>query len=279
CGDGRTEPPKGPPTIRTAPVDQVVGVGQTATFIVDVDTGNVPTTYQWFWNGWKLGDATRPSFTTRPSEVADNASTYSVEAMNFYGSVSASATLTVSPVPREPKVGDLRFQGVDAAPVRIPLETINFISRTQALYLGVAGTPLLTGSGLCGPSLPYPPPRTCSWGYMAFIMPPTAPRTNVLYTNGDLSGLESVLNSLAAPDASIRSFYLETLEAPPAQGALSRVQARDGGVFEPTRHAVPADELPSAIAREGAASRVVTAIYFHGGIANFFSYGWTGDLT
>ena len=44
--------------------------------------------------------------------IADNGSTYAVEVVNFYGSASAAATLTVRPVPRAPNVGDLRFQYV-----------------------------------------------------------------------------------------------------------------------------------------------------------------------
>lgn len=267
-GDSGTKLESGPPTILTQPASQTVAEGQTATFSVEAQAAQ---TYQWFWNGWSVAGGTNASLTTRPAEVADDGSTYTVVASNAHGSVtSAPATLTVSPVPRAPKLGDLRFQGVDAAPVRIPVLHTNILSRWEYTFYGKGGTPLAIGPGACTP----PSSVGCSWFLLVFYLPPTAPLTNVLYTTGWLDGLESALDALAIPGAVITSLDLD--DAAGAWG-LSRVEAVGGAGFDLTRHSVPPADLAAAIAAVGAAGRVVTAISFHAGNAYFLSYGWSGD--
>jgi hypothetical protein len=83
------------PSITTPPADQMVTVGQTATFTVTA-TGTAPLTYQWQRNGVDIPGATSSSYTTPPLTAADDGATYRVIVSNASGTVtSAAATLTV----------------------------------------------------------------------------------------------------------------------------------------------------------------------------------------
>ena len=87
-----------PPTITIQPLNQTVNAGQTATFTV-VATGT-SLSYQWQKNGTNIPGATSASYTTPPTTILDNRSTYRVNVTNPGGSVlSNSATLTVISIP------------------------------------------------------------------------------------------------------------------------------------------------------------------------------------
>ena len=80
-----------PPTITT------VTEGQTAKFSVTA-TGTTPLSYQWYQNGGTIAGATKASYTTPATTLADNGSLFSVIASNSAGSVTSdSAMLTVNP--------------------------------------------------------------------------------------------------------------------------------------------------------------------------------------
>src|SRR5580704_1432336 len=84
------------PTITTAPANQMVTAGQTATFTV-VAAGTAPLGYQWQKNGVNLTGASSASYTTPATTTADSGSTFDVVVTNTAGSVtSATATLTVN---------------------------------------------------------------------------------------------------------------------------------------------------------------------------------------
>ena len=88
--------PVGLPTITTHPSSQAVILGQNAIFSV-VATGSPPLSYQWQKNGIDIPGATSASYTTPPTTLLDNGSTYNVNVTNPVGSImSNSATLTVS---------------------------------------------------------------------------------------------------------------------------------------------------------------------------------------
>jgi len=88
-------PAQTPPTITSQPANRTVTEGQSATFSV-VATGTAPLSYQWQKNGANISGATASSYTTPPTTLADNGSTYRCLVDNVVGSaVSASATLTV----------------------------------------------------------------------------------------------------------------------------------------------------------------------------------------
>jgi len=86
------------PAIVTAPQNQTVSAGQTATFTASA-SGTGPLAYQWLRNGTALPGATAASYTTAATAVAvDNGAAFSVRVSNAASSVvSAGAVLTVQP--------------------------------------------------------------------------------------------------------------------------------------------------------------------------------------
>ncbi len=84
------------PTITTAPANQTVTAGQTASFTV-VAGGTAPLSYQWQKNGANIAGATAASYTTAATTTSDSGSTFRVVVTNTAGTVtSAAATLTVN---------------------------------------------------------------------------------------------------------------------------------------------------------------------------------------
>jgi hypothetical protein len=82
-----------PPAITTQPADRTVTAGQRATFSV-IATGTPPL--QWTKNGTNIVGATRASYTTPPTSLADNGALFAVTVSNHFGSVTSNnATLTV----------------------------------------------------------------------------------------------------------------------------------------------------------------------------------------
>ena len=88
-----------PPVITTQPNGQTVTVGQTASFSVAA-TGPAPLSYQWYKNTTAITGATSASYTTPATSTTDNGALFKAVVADSGGSVSsASATLTVNPVP------------------------------------------------------------------------------------------------------------------------------------------------------------------------------------
>ena len=84
------------PQIGVQPADQMVTVGQTATFSV-VATGTVPLRYQWRKGGTEIAGANGSSYTTPATVSADNGSSFTVAVSNAAGSMTSNAaTLTVT---------------------------------------------------------------------------------------------------------------------------------------------------------------------------------------
>ncbi len=87
------------PQITTQPTNTTVTVGQAATFTV-VATGNPAPAYQWKKGGAVIPGATSVSYTTPPTAIGDNGSTFAVVVTNASGSsTSNAATLTVTAAP------------------------------------------------------------------------------------------------------------------------------------------------------------------------------------
>jgi len=83
------------PSITTQPADQLVVVGDTATFGV-VASGTAPLAYQWKKDGTPIGGATLSSYTTPPTALVDSGAQFTVTVSNAKGDVTSSAaTLTV----------------------------------------------------------------------------------------------------------------------------------------------------------------------------------------
>jgi hypothetical protein len=94
------------PAIAAQPADQRVVVGAAATFSVVVN-GTAPLTYQWQKGTASISAATGSSYTTPPTTLTDDGSTFQVVVSNSAGSVtSSSAKLTVA-------AGTTMTRGVD----------------------------------------------------------------------------------------------------------------------------------------------------------------------
>lgn len=88
-----------PPSITAQPASKTVTVGKTPKFSVTT-SGTTPLTYHWKKNGVDIVDATKASYTTPPTTLADNGALLSVIVSNKAGSVTSNnAVLTVNPSP------------------------------------------------------------------------------------------------------------------------------------------------------------------------------------
>jgi len=86
-----------PPSVITPVVDQIIYVGQNATFTV-VASGVPQPRYQWYFGATLQNNATNNSFTVTGASLG-SAGVYSVIVSNSQGKVTNSATLTVTPRP------------------------------------------------------------------------------------------------------------------------------------------------------------------------------------
>src|SRR5207249_4709098 len=92
------------PTITTAPANQTVTAGQTASFTV-VAGGTAPLSYQWQKNGANIAGATLASYTTPVTTRAEERRVGRAGGTNRAGTVkSAAATLTVNAAELAPTI-------------------------------------------------------------------------------------------------------------------------------------------------------------------------------
>lgn len=277
CGGSAPASPVAP-AITLQPSDTTVAPGQTTTFSVQVADGGLPVTYQWSWNGLDVDGATSATLTTRAAEVADNGTFFSVIVKNSVGTTtSRTAMLTVSPAPRAPRVGDLRFHGVGAAPIRAPyVRTVLRCGSGVGYDKGVVGSPLQIMTGA-----PYLAPCG-AWFYAAYLTPPTTPPSTFwAFALPDVSTLEATIANLGSvgnlPPATAGSVitsldvvddkdqYAMTLATPVTPG------------FRQFVHSVAPGDVTGLATAEGAVGRVITGIAFHAGSVLAVSYGWDGD--
>jgi hypothetical protein len=80
-----------PPVITSSPVSQALVAGTSVTFSAAA-TGTAPLTYQWQFDGTNIASATNTSLTMTNLLVA-NAGSYSMVAVNPYGSVTSSVAI------------------------------------------------------------------------------------------------------------------------------------------------------------------------------------------
>ncbi len=94
------------PVITAQPTNQRVVVGQPASFTVSA-SGTAPLSYQWQKGTTPITGATAASYTTPPTTLSDDTSTFQVVVSNSAGSVTSNgATLTVA-------AGTATVRGVD----------------------------------------------------------------------------------------------------------------------------------------------------------------------
>lgn len=96
-------PPPIPPTITSQPRNQMVAVGQNASFAVTA-TGTAPLSYRWYFKDSALPGAIGAVLTINGAQPA-NAGAYFVKVSNAGGSVTSStANLTIAPVNAAPVI-------------------------------------------------------------------------------------------------------------------------------------------------------------------------------
>jgi hypothetical protein len=136
----------GAPTITAQPANQTVAVGQTATFSVTA-TGSALLNYQWQRGTTNISGATSASYTTPPTTIADNGSTFRVIVSNSINppATSNSATLTVNSAPPPASLGILTYHDDNS---RIGLnsnETTLTLANVNSAQFGKVGTLPVTG--------------------------------------------------------------------------------------------------------------------------------------
>lgn len=278
CGGGSPAGPMPivqPPSIITQPTNQVVVLGQTATFTAAA-SGTPPLNYQWNKNGTAISGAASPSYTTPPTVQGDDGSTFTVTVTNAINSAtSMSATLKVLPAP-PPQTGDLRFQQVDAP------STINgyvFGGLHSNISAGLSqfidndvGTPLSLGDA-CGP--PTGNPFDCGWVFTTFGLPAGVSELNVGYVSGNaFSNLASDVANIDSGHAVITSVDLHPEDD---TYAISFISATQSTGFTLTQATVAPSALQAVATQEGALSHVITAVSFNAGNVTYFSYAWESD--
>ncbi|BCG02470.1 hypothetical protein PPGU19_070380 (plasmid) [Paraburkholderia sp. PGU19] len=91
------------PQIVTQPGDQVVTLGQTATFGV-LTAGATPIAYQWFKNGQQIAGANSYTYTTPTLQQGDNGATFSVVVSNAIGNVPSRNAVVTLVQPAAPQI-------------------------------------------------------------------------------------------------------------------------------------------------------------------------------
>jgi hypothetical protein len=282
--------------ITAQPVNQIVPIGETATFTVAA-TGAPPLSYQWSENGTEIPGATSASYTAPAVALGAGGSTkvgsFQASVTNPVNAVTSNAA-SLSVGPRSPKPGDLRY---------LLYEQVSLPG-----FMGSAGgevTVMLGGidpscTGCLGIPLWYSDAWNyvgggCAWDVNMFGLP--APMTNMgmtyqegfFWTTPASKFVPGWLQSVAAPNVVITSMDIEPVcfqanipnAAESGEVAVSWVDTPTNGTlgtFDQRLEVIPPAQIAAQAAAEGQASRVITAASFDElGNANLISYGWTGD--
>jgi hypothetical protein len=90
----------------SGPTNQIVNLGQPASFSVTITNGDGPFGYQWQLNGTNLLNATNASYSIASAALTD-AGIYSVTVTGLVGTASQSFTLTVNILPSVMSLGNV----------------------------------------------------------------------------------------------------------------------------------------------------------------------------
>jgi len=257
------------------PASESVPLGDTATFSVGA-MGDGSLNYQWSENGTEISGATSATYTTPAVAIQDSGEIFTVTVRDAGSSVTSSpAILTVGP--RSPKVGDLRFQQVDA-----PSEsdqgagtTSGVLANNIVTYDNSTGSPLAIGDdGSCVPNSSF---VDCVWAEFHTLLPSGQSGLNANYQSGEYTAFDSEIGSIQSSDSVITS-----LDFVPAYNvyAIAWMQTVTSGGFDIRHEVVSPSAAAATVAQDASESRVVTAVSFDAnGHANLISYGWQGDTT
>jgi hypothetical protein len=284
CGsNGSTTPPGSPLVIRTQPASQTVPLNQPATFTVSASGGVAPLRYQWTKDGAPIGGATSDSYVTPAVALSDNNETFVVTVADSDGNViSNPATLTIGP--RSPNPADLRFQQVAAPSTKNGYGAATGESiLLQRLGFGInpgLGTPLPMGSTTC-PTDNSSPTGWCSWEVSMFPLP-NGPAVSTNYFGDFLDSFDFDigdslrLQPITEPNTVVTSLHI----ASPANFfGIAYMTTKQTTGFQMEQHTVATSALQENATQEGSRSRVITAITYNAGQAEYYSYGWTADPT
>lgn len=276
CGSNAIPEPSesSPLSIFQQPASLSVPLGESATFSVAAN-GAHPFRYQWSENGNAISGALWSSYSTPAVGPGDTGETFTVTVTDNAGAfvTSNSAVLTVGP--RSPKAGDLRFQQVAASSttsgyagtLSTPLPGRSFIGSTAAI-----GSPLSIGPG--SSTVASATPYQCLW-QINFFNSAAVGDLSINYYSNYLEDFDTDLAAaLADPSSVITSLDTETSDD---AYAVAYVTSSHSSGFSIARHSVALDQLQTAAAQEGAASRVITAVSFMSGTPYYISYGWSAD--
>jgi hypothetical protein len=265
-------------SILQQPNSLAVPIGRIATFSVTA-SGDQPLSYQWSKDGAAISGAISASYDVSVSGLGKDGSTslgsYTVTVTNKFGTVvSNPATLTAGP--RAPAIGDLRYLQWEQVTVpglgNYSGVATNIYSNSEVSKTNAVGTPLGMGS-----SWVYSGPHACGWTFDITYLPPSMTGLSVFYRAGDYSSFQSNLQSIAQSNVVITSL---DLESPCSTYGMSWMQTNISSGFDSRLEVVPASEIASKVAADGANGRVVTAASFDAsGQANLISAGWQGDTS
>lgn len=289
-GSGPTSafvPPAVAPAIDNQPVNQSIPMGLSATFAVTA-SGTSPR-YQWAKNGAAIAGATGSSYTTPDTTFDDSGANFSVTVSNSAGTVTSNtASLTVTA--RAPMAGDLRFQQVDAP------STVNgwgtagasistfLLGRYAQDFSPSIGTQFYVGSPNCGVT-PVTDGTGCSWAFTEVPFAASSSNPTLLtgygsdfFDNFDADLVNTAWPASGASPASAAS-VITSLDLEPANVlfAVSWIQSAQQTDFDLVENTVAAADLQAAATREGASSRVITAVSNNAGEITYLSYGWQAD--
>jgi hypothetical protein len=274
------------PVILVQPVNQSIPMGVAANFNVSVN-GTPPFHYQWNKNGAPLSsagdssgsDTTSNTYTTPVTAFDDSGSSYTVTISNSLGSVTSNpATLTVTA--RAPKVGDLRFEQVDA------VTTVNGYSDDAPAISSLSPPPpggggfAVGASGVTGTPLWY----GNWWQFFTWLPPAGIPGLNMTYATDYIGNLSADLSgngnydSTACTGASNSVVTSLNLSPGSVSLAMSCAQSTQSSGFNMVQHTVAPQNLQSSTSEDGQQGRVVTAVSYDAtGQIFYLSYSWQGD--
>lgn len=261
--------------ITVQPGNETVPVGQIATFTVTA-SGASPIQYQWSENGTPISGAVGASYTVPDVIAGDNGAVFTVAVSNSVNTVgSNAAVLTVGP--RSPQNGDLRFQQVDAPSMdtgsTAVIQTANMPDNGEISFTNATGSPLELDYGACVPDVPY----DCSWGFWITDLPTGQSGLTVFYKGGQYDNFGSDISAIAATNTVVTSLDLQ-----PANGAyaVSWMQSSKASGFDMKLETAAPNSLQTTVTRDGAQSRVITAVSFDAsGQVSLLSYGWQSDTS
>jgi hypothetical protein len=215
--------------------------------------------------------------------LSDNNETFVVTVTDSDGKViSNPATLTIGP--RSPNPADLRFQQV-AAPSTTngygaAIGETTTVGRSGFDIDPGLGTPLPMGSTIDATDTNWVV-AGCDWEVSVYPLP-SSPAVSTNYFGDFLDSFDFdigdslLLQPITEPNTVVTSLHF----ASPANFfGIAYMTTKQTTGFQMEQHTITKSALQESATEEGLRSRVITAITYNAGQAEYYSYGWTADPT